>query len=224
MEDKEIAAIEALKYVENNQIIGLGTGSTANYFIKHLGEKVFHEKLNIKVVASSTISEIEASMKKLQLTSMDIIDSLDLYVDGADEITESLSILKGRGYDLVKEKLLAFSAKKFIVISDASKLVKRIGDNFKIPIEVYKDYWKLAKKNLDKFGEGNLRLNAKGDAFAISSAGNYIMDYSFAYNDIKDIQNKILSTAGVIECGIFYNLCTKAIISENGKINSLDLS
>jgi ribose 5-phosphate isomerase A len=224
MEDKEIAAIEALKYVENNQIIGLGTGSTANYFIKHLGEKVFHEKLNIKVVASSTISEIEASMKKLQLTSMDIIDSVDLYVDGADEITESLSILKGRGYDLVKEKLLAFSAKKFIVISDASKLVKRIGDNFKIPIEVYKDYWKLAKKNLDKFGEGNLRLNAKGDAFAISSAGNYIMDYSFAYNDIKDIQNKILSTAGVIECGIFYNLCTKAIISENGKINSLDLS
>jgi ribose 5-phosphate isomerase A len=224
MEDKEIAAIEALKYVENNQIIGLGTGSTANYFIKHLGEKVFHEKLNIKVVASSTISEIEASMKKLQLTSMDIIDSVDLYVDGADEITESLSILKGRGYDLVKEKLLAFSAKKFIVISDASKLVKRIGDNFKIPIEVYKDYWKLAKKNLDKFGECNLRLNAKGDAFAISSAGNYIMDYSFAYNDIKDIQNKILSTAGVIECGIFYNLCTKAIISENGKINSLDLS
>lgn len=223
MEDKEIAAIEALKYVENNQIIGLGTGSTANYFIKHLGEKVAHEKLNIKVVASSTISEIEANIKKLKLTSMDIVDSVDLYVDGADEITENLNILKGRGYDLVKEKLLASSAKKFIVISDASKLVQKIGDNFKIPIEVNKDYWKIAKKNLDKFGEGDLRANAKGDAFAISSAGNYIMDYSFEYKDLKEIQNEILSTAGVIECGVFYKLCTQAIISDNGKINSLDL-
>lgn len=223
MEDKEIAAVEALKYVKNNQTIGLGTGSTANYFIKHLGEKVSREKLNIKVVSSSTISELEAKNNELQLTSMDIIESIDLYIDGADEITRDLVILKGRGYDLIKEKLLASSAKNFIVISDASKIVGKIGDNFKIPIEVSREYWKISKKLLDHFGEGNLRRNAKGDAFTISSAGNYIMDYSFEYNNIIDIQNKILSTAGVIECGIFFNLCSTAIISNNGKIMSLDL-
>lgn len=221
MEDKEIIAIKALDYVTDNSVIGLGTGSTANFFIKHLANKINNERLNIQVVASSTVSEIEAQRNKLNLIGIDTLETLDLYVDGADEITNDLNVLKGRGYDLVKEKILAQSANKFIIIADHSKRVNRIGENYPIPIEVIKSTWRLSKKILDKFGQGSLRKNAAGDAYAISSAGNYIFDYSFEDIPLRDLHEKILSTPGVIETGIFYAITDCALIVDNGHIEIL---
>lgn len=221
MEDKEIIAIKALDYVTDNSVIGLGTGSTANFFIKHLANKIKNERLNIQVVASSTVSEIEAQRNKLNLIGIDTLETLDLYVDGADEITNDLNVLKGRGYDLVKEKILAQSANKFIIIADHSKRVNRIGENYPIPIEVLKSTWRLSKKILDKFGQGSLRKNAAGDAYAISSAGNYIFDYSFDEMPLRDLHEKILTTPGVIETGIFYAITDCALIVDNGHIEIL---
>ena len=221
MEDKEIIAIKALDYVANNSVIGLGTGSTANFFIKHLANKIKNERLNIQVVASSTVSEIEATRNKLNLIGIDTLETLDLYVDGADEITNDLNVLKGRGYDLVKEKILAQSANKFIIIADHSKRVNRIGENYPIPIEVLKSTWRLSKKILDKFGQGGLRKNAAGDAYAISSAGNYIFDYSFDEIPLRDLHEKILTIPGVIETGIFYAITDCALIVDNGHIEVL---
>ena len=221
MEDKEIIAIKALDYVTDNSVIGLGTGSTANFFIKHLANKIKNERLNIQVVASSTVSEIEAQRNKLNLIGIDTLETLDLYVDGADEITNDLNVLKGRGYDLVKEKILAQSANKFIIIADHSKRVNRIGENYPIPIEVLKNTWRLSKKILDKFGQGSLRKNAAGDAYAISSAGNYIFDYSFDEMPLRDLHEKILSTPGVIETSIFYAITDCALIVDNGDIEIL---
>ncbi len=221
MEDKEIIAIKALDYVTDNSVIGLGTGSTANFFIKHLANKIKNERLNIQVVASSTVSEIEAQRNKLNLIGIDTLETLDLYVDGADEITNDLNVLKGRGYDLVKEKILAQSANKFIIIADHSKRVNRIGENYPIPIEVLKSTWRLSKKILDKFGQGSLRKNAAGDAYAISSAGNYIFDYSFDEIPLRDLHEKILTTPGVIETGIFYAITDCALIVDNGHIEVL---
>ena len=221
MEDKEIIAIKALDYVTDKSVIGLGTGSTANFFIKHLANKIKNERLNIQVVASSTVSEIEAVRNKLTLIGIDTLETLDLYVDGADEITNDLNVLKGRGYDLVKEKILAQSANKFIIIADHSKRVNRIGENYPIPIEVLKSTWRLSKKILDKFGQGSLRKNAAGDAYAISSAGNYIFDYSFDEIPLKDLHEKILTTPGVIETGIFYAITDCALIVDNGHIEVL---
>jgi len=221
MEDKEIIAIKALDYVTDNSVIGLGTGSTANFFIKHLANKIKNERLNIQVVASSTVSEIKAQRNKLNLIGIDTLEDLDLYVDGADEITNDLNVLKGRGYDLVKEKILAQSANKFIIIADHSKRVNRIGENYPIPIEVLKSTWRLSKKILDKFGQGNLRKNAAGDAYAISSAGNYIFDYSFDEMPLRDLHEKILTTPGVIETGIFYAITDCALIVDNGHIEVL---
>lgn len=221
MEDKEIIAIKALDYLTDNSVIGLGTGSTANFFIKHLANKIKNERLNIQVVASSTVSEIEAQRNKLNLIGIDTLETLDLYVDGADEITNDLNVLKGRGYDLVKEKILAQSANKFIIIADHSKRVNRIGENYPIPIEVLKSTWRLSKKILDKFGQGSLRKNAAGDAYAISSAGNYIFDYSFDEVPLRDLHEKILTTPGVIETGIFYAITDCALIVDNGHIEVL---
>ena len=221
MEDKEIIAIKALDYVTDNSVIGLGTGSTANFFIKHLAKKIKNEQLNIKVVASSTVSEIEAIRNKLNLIGIDTLETLDLYVDGADEITNNLNVLKGRGYDLVKEKMLAQSADKFIIIADQSKRVAGIGENYPIPIEVLKSTWRLSKKILDKYGKGSLRKNAAGDAYAISSAGNYIFDYSFDTMPLRELHEKILTTPGVIETGIFYEITDCALIVDNGQIEVL---
>ena len=221
MEDKEIIAIKALDYVTDNSVIGLGTGSTANFFIKHLAKKIKNEQLNIKVVASSTVSEIEAIRNKLNLIGIDTLETLDLYVDGADEITNNLNVLKGRGYDLVKEKMLAQSADKFIIIADHSKRVNHIGENYPIPIEVLKSSWRLSKKILDKYGKGSLRKNAAGDAYAISSAGNYIFDYSFDAMPLRELHEKILTTPGVIETGIFYEITDCALIVDNGQIEVL---
>ena len=218
MEDKEKIAIKALDYVKNNTVIGLGTGSTANYFIKHLAHKIQTENLNIHVVASSTASEIEAKNNKLVLLGMDALEGLNLYVDGADEITNSLEILKGRGYDLVKEKILAQAADEFIVVADDSKKVDSIGDKYSIPIEVSMSTWRLSKKMLDQFGSGELRLNSKQDAYAISSAGNYILDYQFKDKDIKKTHDQILTTPGVIETGIFLNIASKALIIKDHEI------
>lgn len=218
MEDKEKIAIKALDYVKNNTVIGLGTGSTANYFIKHLAHKIQTENLNIHVVASSTASEIQAKNNKLVLLGMDALEGLNLYVDGADEITNSLEILKGRGYDLVKEKILAQAADEFIVVADDSKKVDSIGDKYSIPIEVSMSTWRLSKKMLDQFGSGELRLNSKQDAYAISSAGNYILDYQFKDKDIKKTHDQILTTPGVIETGIFLNIASKALIIKDHEI------
>ena len=218
MEDKEKIAIKALDYVKNNTVIGLGTGSTANYFIKHLAHKIQTENLNIHVVASSTASEIQAKNNKLVLLGMDALEGLNLYVDGADEITNSLERLKGRGYDLVKEKILAQAADEFIVVADDSKKVDSIGDKYSIPIEVSMSTWRLSKKMLDQFGSGELRLNSKRDAYAISSAGNYILDYQFKDKDIKKTHDQILTTPGVIETGIFLNIASKALIIKDHEI------
>jgi len=112
MNDKELVADAALDYVKNNSIVGLGTGSTADIFINALAKKISAESLNIKVVASSTSTHEKANAAGLNYISIDQITELDLYIDGADEITENLDILKGRGYDLVREKILARASKQ----------------------------------------------------------------------------------------------------------------
>ncbi|MFM1956181.1 MAG: Ribose-5-phosphate isomerase, partial [Pseudomonadota bacterium] len=142
MNDKELVAFEAAKLAKNGMLIGLGTGSTANYFIEHLAKRQAEEGLKISTVASSTISAIKAQACRLSLVSINQIKQIDLYVDGADEITPNLSLLKGRGQDLVMEKLLAQAAHQFIVVADKSKLVNFIGEKFIIPIEVMPNAWR----------------------------------------------------------------------------------
>ena len=170
MNDKQLVAIEAAKLATNGMLIGLGTGSTANYFIEALAERQTKEGLNIQTVASSTISAIKAQNCGLALVAISQISQIDLYVDGADEITPKLSLLKGRGQDLVMEKLLATAAKQFIVVADKSKLVSRIGEKFVIPIEVMPNAWQMVKQQLETHGAtGDIRLNAGQDNVAISA-------------------------------------------------------
>jgi ribose 5-phosphate isomerase A len=221
MNDKEIVAQVALEYVKDNTIIGLGTGSTANYFIEGLAKKIKNDNLDIKVVASSTISQINATQAGLAYVSLDQIETIDLYVDGADEIELStgIKVLKGRGYDLIREKLLASSSKKCIIIGDNSIIVTKIGDNFPIPIETSPIAWKITKKIIEEFSINcDLRKNTVGDGFAITSYGNLVLDCNFKYSDISSLSKKLSEVPGVLEHGIFLDIAHLSLIANEGKV------
>jgi len=141
--DKKNVAVQAAALVENNMIVGLGTGSTANYFIEELARRQQQESLTVTTVSSSVISSQIAQKQGLKVVAIENLSSLDLYVDGADEVTEDMTLLKGRGSDLVREKLLAKASNEFYVLVDNSKLVSNIGENYPIPIEVLPFAWQL---------------------------------------------------------------------------------
>lgn len=218
MNDKQLVALEAAKHVKNGMLVGLGTGSTANYFIDELARLQREQGLNITTVASSTISAQRAQSLGLPIVALEHISQIDLYVDGADEITPEKTLLKGRGSDLVKEKLLAKAAATFITVADSSKLVDYIGQNFVIPIEVIPFAWQLAKKNLEDIGaQGELRPNAAKDGFWVTSHGSYVLDMKFDKSlDAATLNALINNTPGVVEHGIFYQLADTVLIADNG--------
>ncbi len=221
MNDKQLVALRAATYVKDGMLVGLGTGSTANYFIEELARLAHEEGLRFTTAASSTISAQKAQSLKLPIVALEHISSIDLYVDGADEITPDKTLLKGRGSDLVKEKLLARTASQFIAVADGSKLVSHIGQNFVIPIEVIPFAWQLAKKNLEDIGgKGDLRPNAAKDGFWITSHGSYVLDMQFDKSlDAAALNRLINNTPGVVEHGIFYNLTDTVLIAENGTVS-----
>ena len=220
MNDKELVAFEAAKLAKNGMVIGLGTGSTANYFIEYLAKRQAEEGLSISTVASSTISAIKAESCGLKVVSIAQLKRIDLYVDGADEITPNLSLLKGRGQDLVMEKLLAKAADQFIVVADKSKLVSRIGEKFIIPIEVIPSAWQMVKHQLEKHGaQGDIRLNASQDNVAMSAHGSYILDMQFPASINDEALNTLLNnTPGIVDHGVFYGIASQVLIADNGSI------
>lgn len=221
--DKQVVAIHAANMVKNGMIVGLGTGSTANYFIEELARRQSQENLSVTTIASSTISMIKAQSLGLNVISLTQVSEIDLYVDGADEITPDMSLLKGRGYDLVLEKLLAKAANNFIVVADKSKLVDRIGTNYAIPIEVMPLAWKAAKRSLEAAGgEGDLRQNVAKDGLSVSSHGSLVLDMRFDKNIAEEaLSHLINNTPGVVEHGIFRGLATTILIADNGSISEL---
>jgi ribose 5-phosphate isomerase A len=221
MNDKQLVALHAAKYVQDGMLVGLGTGSTANYFIEELARLMREQGLKITTIASSTISAQKAQSLQLPIVAIEHVNSIDLYVDGADEITPDNTLLKGRGSDLVKEKLLAKAATQFIAVADASKLVSHIGQNFTIPIEVIPFAWQMAKKNLEAIGAvGELRPNAARDGFWVTSHGSYVLDMKFDNSiDESTLNTLINNTPGVVEHGIFHQLTDLVLIAQDGAVS-----
>jgi len=219
--DKKNVAIKAASLVEQDMIVGLGTGSTANYFIEELARRQKEEGLKVVTVASSIVSTRIAQSQGLDVIAIENVTSLDLYVDGADEVTDDMTLLKGRGSDLVREKLLAKACDQFYVLIDNSKLVNRIGEKFPIPIEVMSFAWQLVLQSVEQIGgKGALRPNASGDGLAVTSHGSLVLDMSFD-DDIDGhmLNHQLNAIPGVVEHGIFANLATSIFIGANGQID-----
>jgi len=222
--DKQAVAIHAANFVKNGMLVGLGTGSTANYFIEELARRQLEENLKVTTIASSIVSMNKAQSLGLSVIALNQVAEIDLYVDGADEITPDMTLLKGRGYDLVLEKLLAKAAKQFLVVADKSKLVDRIGTNFAIPIEVMPMAWKAAKRSLEAAGGvGDLRQNVAKDGLTITSHGSLVLDMTFDKSMSESALNQLINNIpGVVEHGIFYGLASSILIADNGNVTKLE--
>ncbi|MGJ8620493.1 MAG: ribose-5-phosphate isomerase RpiA [Methylophilaceae bacterium] len=220
MNDKQLVAIHAAAKVQDDMLVGLGTGSTANFFIEELARRQKEEKLKVTTISSSNVSMIKAQSLGLNVIALQQTSAIDLYVDGADEITPDMILLKGRGYDLVMEKLLAKAAKQFIVVADKSKLVNQIGTLFPIPIEVMPFAWQAAKKSIEKIGgQGTLRQNVAKDGLSISSYGSLILDMQFDKSMTEEmLNNQLNNIPGVVEHGIFLGLASSVFIADAGKV------
>lgn len=216
---KQRVALHAANLVEQNMVVGLGTGSTANFFIEALAKRCKAEKLNIQTVSSSAISAVKAREAGLPVVSIADLDSLDIYVDGADEVTPDLTLLKGRGQDLVNEKLLASAADQFFVLVDESKLVERIGDSFPIPVEVMPQAWRLVLTQLKhQGGEGQLRLNASGDNVAVTASGSLVLDMQFKDMDSLELTMILDTIPGIVEHGIFSDIASAIFIGGESEV------
>lgn len=219
MNPKQRVALHAANLVEQNMVVGLGTGSTANFFIEALAQRCRTEKLSIRTVSSSAISAIKAREAGLPVLSIAELESVDIYVDGADEVTPDLTLLKGRGQDLVNEKLLASAADQFFVLVDESKLVERIGHTFPIPVEVMPQAWRLVLSQLKhQGGEGQLRLNASGDNVAVTASGSLVLDMQFKNMDSLELTMILDTIPGIVEHGIFSDIASAVFIGGDSEV------
>jgi len=221
MTDKQAVSEYALNYVQNGMTIGLGTGSTANCFIEALAQCYQQENLQIKIVASSLVSQLKAQQLGLPIIAIEHIEKLDIYVDGADEVAPDMTLLKGRGSDLVKEKLLVEAAEQFIVLIDPSKQVSHIGDNFPIPAEVLPFAWQLVQQKMRNAG-AQARLRETDSGFAVTSCGNLVLDLVFDSELSTTALNDLLNaTPGIVEHGIFHNLADIILLANKGEVTQI---
>jgi ribose 5-phosphate isomerase A len=218
--DKQRVARQAAKQVESGMLVGLGTGSTANFFIEELARRVAEDGLQVTTVSSSVVSAMKATELGLPMIAIEQVTQLDLYVDGADEVTRDQVLLKGQGADLVREKLLANACDQFLVLIDSSKLVNRIGERFPIPVEVTPFAWRMVQHHLQQHGgHGQLRQNASNDGLIVTSHGSLVLDVAFeAEFDSEALNHLLNATPGVVEHGIFYKLASAVYLVEDGQI------
>lgn len=194
-EMKKAAAIKALEFIENDTIVGVGTGSTVNHFIDALA--------TIKNKIEGAVSSSEESSKRLKAHGIEVfdlnsVDALDVYVDGADEITKHMSMIKGGGAALTREKIVAAVAKKFICIADDSKQVELLGE-FPLPVEVIPMARSYVARELVKLGgDPEYRQGV------ITDNGNVILDvHNLSIIDPKKLEADINAIVGVVTNGLF---------------------
>lgn len=213
---KIIAAKEAIKFVKNGMKLGLGTGSTVNEFLLLLSEEI-KNGLNITGVVTSEETRNLSNKLNIPLSTLKKLKKLDLTIDGADEIDKNLSLIKGGGGALLREKIIAYNSSQLIIIADKSKIVEELGD-FKLPVEVSSyEHETTSYRIMDKLSnigyEGSIVLRKKGNEAFITDGGNYIYDLSIGFiNEPNLVEHLLNSIPGVFENGLFINLTNKVII------------
>ena len=195
-------SVDALKFVKNDYVIGLGSGRAASTFVKTLSKFVKTKKIDIKCIPTSMQIKLIAEKGGLRLIDADQIDKIDAVFDGADQIDKNKFLIKGGGGALLKENILISAAKKVIIMADKSKFVTNF--NRTVPIEVHPSARKIITKNILKIGGvPTLRVLERGYPF-LTENGNVILDCDFGIiKNPKILQQKMLNMPGVLEVGIF---------------------
>ena len=214
---KFLAAQRALTLVEPGMTLGLGSGSTAALWIQLLGEQVRDHGLRIRAIASSEESERLGQSYGIPFVTFEECHSLDLTVDGADEIAPGLALIKGGGGKLLREKIVASGSERFVIVADESKQVERLG-RFPLPVEVIPMAAPLVSGSLRELGfTPTIRLNQDGKYY-ITDEGNLILDCSgLLIDEPASMASRIDSIVGVVEHGLFLGMANLAFVAgENG--------
>lgn len=211
-QEKEAAARASLRFVKDGQVVGLGTGSTAAFFIQLLGEKV-KNGLRVRGIPTSDRSGELAKSLGIPLTTLDECPAIDVTVDGADEFDPELRLIKGGGGALLREKIVASATTQYVIITDESKRVPRLG-KFPLPVEVIKFAQALVQKKIEKLGaKVSLRCDAKGTPYR-TDENNHILDCRFGeISDATGLSQQLSDMPGVVEHGLFIGMASIVLVA-----------
>jgi ribose 5-phosphate isomerase A len=219
-QEKEAAARASLRFLKDGQVVGLGTGSTAAYFIKLLGEEV-KKGLRIRGIPTSVRSGELAMSLGIPVITLDDCQEIDVTVDGADEVDPQLRLIKGGGGALLREKIVASATRQMIVVADESKQVQRLG-KFPLPVEVIRFAEALIAKRISALGaEVQLRRDGAGNAF-LTDQNNHILDCRFGeIGDPATLARQLSDMPGVVEHGLFIGMASLALFARGSEIVEL---
>ena len=219
-QEKEAAARASLRFVKDGQIVGLGTGSTAVYFIRLLGEQV-KNGLRVRGIPTSERSREQAVGLGVPLTTLDECQEIDVTVDGADEVDAQLRLIKGGGGALLREKIVASATKQLVIVADASKRVPVLG-RFPLPVEVIKFAQAVVLKKIEALGaEVSLRQEADGKPY-LTDENNYILDCRFGQiPDADGMARQLSDMPGVVEHGLFIGMASVVLVANGSEILEL---
>jgi ribose 5-phosphate isomerase A len=221
---KRLVGEAAARLVENGMRIGLGSGSTSTAFIQALSQRVQAGLHVAGAVASSPASRDLASSLGIPCGDLDTYPSLDLYIDGADEIDPCLQLIKGRGGALLHEKVVATISRRFVVIADISKQVTQLGLHSPVPIETISFALTPVRRRLEALG-ARVELRYQDGVPFITEGHNFILDCTFpaGISDAPRLDAQLHSIVGVVETGLFLNMAQQALIAGPNGLQTLSI-
>ncbi|MCQ8277611.1 ribose-5-phosphate isomerase RpiA [Acetobacteraceae bacterium KSS8] len=211
---KRLVGEAAAELVENDMVVGLGTGSTANCLIDSLGERV-RNGLRFIGIPTSKRSEERARALGITIEGFDRHDRIDLCIDGADEIARgSLHLVKGLGGALLREKIVAAASDRMVVVADESKLVDHLGTHAPVPVEISSFGWESTVRQLAQLGARPTPRRDRDGVLFVTDGGNMIVDCAFApIEDPPTLEASIRAIVGVFECGLFISRAECALVA-----------
>jgi len=214
--EKQRSAEAACEYVKDGMIVGLGTGSTTEFAVKKIG-KLVRNGLSIRGIPTSDATKILAESEGIPLIDFSETMFIDLTIDGADEIDANLNMIKGGGAALLREKIVASASREEIIIVNCSKLVQQLGV-FPLPVEVIPFGWQVVFNQLESL-QGNPELRLKQGQPSVTDQGNFIVDCHFRkIENPEQLEQHLNMIPGVVENGLFINLCTRMIMADGENI------
>lgn len=218
---KKAAGIKAAEYVTDGMVVGLGTGSTAYYFVEEIGRRIKEEGLQVLCVTTSHQTTQQAEGLGIPLTSIDKVDAIDVTVDGADEVDIAFNGIKGGGGALLMEKIVAVPTKMYIWVVDESKLVDKLGA-FKLPVEVVQYGAEKLYRYFESVGYKPSFRDKDGQRF-VTDMGNYIIDLDLGViEDPYTFAHMLKNMVGVVEHGLFNRMVDKVVVARPTGVEVLE--
>jgi len=222
---KKNAALEAVKNVKDGFILGLGSGSTAAYAIEEIGNRIKREKLHVLGVPTSYQAFMLAVKHGIPITTLEEHPTLDLTIDGADQIDKALNLIKGMGGALAREKIVASTSKRLVIVADESKKVTILGENnHPVPTEVLAFAAPVLIRKIKEIGgKPILREGTKKVGPVITDNGNVIIDAVFGLiRNPAELERELRGLSGVVETGLFVKMANAVYLGTRSKVEKIE--